>query len=198
MKKFNKKCFAMVCLYTVFLALQIATLCLCLVDKTYGETETAGQFEVYATETVEMEKVNEWENCRAEALKMVKEEDIIELAKLTYGEAGGIPSLMEKAAVMWCACNRADVNECSIAKMASNRGVFYGYHRSNPVTDELRSLAEDVLTRYYMEKLGVENVGRVLPRHYLYFHGDGKHNYFREKFKSKVYYSWNEQNPYNS
>ena len=199
MDSFGKKGFVVFCMYVVVLVLQIITLCLCLSNKTYGEEVVEQATDVVESVFVEeVGKVDSWEVNREEAIKLVKEEDVISLAKLTYGEARGIPSTMEKAAVMWCACNRADVSGCSIAKIASNRSVFYGYHSNNPVTDELRNLAEDVLIRYHMEKMGLENVGRVLPKTYLFFSGDGKHNYFREEYRSSTRYSWYLDNPYDS
>ena len=143
-------------------------------------------------------KLKTWEEEKKDIIHLVEENDIVALAKLTYGEAGGIPSLKEKAAVMWCALNHADLYGCSISSAASNRNRFYGYHSYNPVTSELRILATDVLTRYFMEKNGRENVGRVLPKTYIYFGGDGKHNYFREQYTVYKYWNWSLPNPYNS
>ena len=99
---------------------------------------------------------------------------------------------------MWCVLNRVDINKCSIYKMDTNQSVFYGYDKNNLVTDELRLLAKDVLTRYYMEKMGVEDVGRVLPSTYKFFHGKGGHNHFREEYKSTSYWDWSLDNPYQS
>ena len=47
--------------------------------------------------------------------------------------------------------------------------------------DELTAVAEDVLTRWSLEKQGVA-VNRELPKSYLYFTGTGRENIFREEF----------------
>lgn len=59
----------------------------------------------------------------------------------------------------------------------------FAYIEDTPVTDELHDLAADVLARWNAEKNGESDVGRVLPTEYIYFSGDGKHNYFRNAYK---------------
>lgn len=177
----------------------VIVLCAALIMSVKSDNDIKTEVsELTIEEEFPVEIVYTWEYYKKEAEKNLKEEDVIALAKVTYGEARGIPSLKEKAAVMWCVLNRVDINKCSIYKMATNASVFYGYNKNNPVTDELKLLARDVLIRYYMEKAGRENVGRVLPSTYLFFCGDGKHNYFREQYNSKIYWNWSLINPYSS
>ena len=65
-----------------------------------------------------------------------------------------------------------------------------------PVDDEIKALCEDVLTRWYAEKDGEADTGRVLPSDYLWFSGDGKHNYFRNAYKGGETWGWSLPSPY--
>ena len=112
------------------------------------------------------------------------EEETAMLAKVLYRECRGIKSDTEKACVAWTVCNRvgADGFQNSIREVIQYPGAF-AYIEDTPVTDELYDLAADVLARWNAEKNGESDVGRVLPAEYIYFSGDGKHNYFRNAYK---------------
>ena len=73
---------------------------------------------------------------------------------------------------------------------------FMGYDKDNPLVDELVDIAEDVLIRWCMEKDGVVEVGRVLPTEYTHFYGDGERNWFRTDWRSKEFWDWSWDNPY--
>lgn len=127
----------------------------------------------------------------------ITERDIVLCAKLLWGEARGVKSKAEKAAVIWCVLNRIDAGYAStIEKVITARGQFTGYKRSNPVTDELYELARDVLMRYYLEKAGIQNAGRTLPKDYLWFTGYRGRNRFRNKYRSTNYWDWSLPDPY--
>lgn len=110
------------------------------------------------------------------------------LARLVRGEAGGIWSLTEQACVMWVVLNRVDTGKWgdTIAEVITSPYQFY-YIPSFGTTDDygrdLIWLAEDVISRWEREKAGETDVGRVLPVEYLYFGGDGYHNYFRTTYE---------------
>lgn len=125
------------------------------------------------------------------------ESNIIDaLAKTVYGEARGL-SQMEQAAVVWCILNRADAAETdNLMQIITAPNQFCGYSPSNPVLPKIAELVKDVLTRWQIEKNCVGDVGRVLPKDYLYFTGDGKHNYFRKVYNSTAYWDWSLPNPY--
>lgn len=127
------------------------------------------------------------------------EADVDMLARTLWGEARGIPSDMEKAAVVWCILNRVDDPRWpdTIAGVVTQNGQFAGYSKRFPVTDELKALAEDVLFRWQYEKAG-GNAGRVLPADYFYFTGDGQNNHFRQEYKSAGRWDWSLDNPYKS
>lgn len=120
------------------------------------------------------------------------------LAKMLYGEARGIASDTEKAACVWCVLNRVDDPRFpdTVLEVLEAPYQFAGYSENYPVTEELKRLAADVLTRYHAEKSGEENVGRVLPAEYCFFTGDGKHNYFTIGWRDTDAWGWTLESPY--
>lgn len=128
--------------------------------------------------------------------KLWTDEEVIVLAKMLYGEARGVPSKMEQAGCVWCVCNRCDVYNEGVVEITTAPYQFVGYDPNNPILDELYDLCEDVLSRWYAEKAGEVNVGRVLPSDFLYFYGDGQHNYFRNEYKGGTTWDWSYPNPY--
>lgn len=131
-----------------------------------------------------------------EPTPLLCEDEITVLAKLVWGEARGCTTT-EQAAVIWCVLNRVDSENPyypdDVIGVATQPYQFMGYRESNPVTDELVVLARDVLARW---KTKTQD-GRVLPKEYVFFHGDGKHNYFRVNFKNDYnYWDWRLDSPY--
>lgn len=135
----------------------------------------------------------------------LNEKDVILLAKLVWGEAMGL-NKFEQSAVIWCVLNRVDSNSKhfpdTIKEVILQPNQFSGYHKWCPVRDDIKELVEDVLIRWYMEKDGIENVGRTLPKNYYYFRGFQKHNWFftteeyhKEKYE-RNYWDWSLENPY--
>lgn len=126
------------------------------------------------------------------------EKDIVELSRMTYREARGLPDT-EKSACIWCVLNRVDSSMFpnTIDGVLSQKNQFSGYGKDTPYTDEIRALVEDVLMRWELEKLGKDDVGRTLPKGYFYFKGDGKHNYFRDAYKEPyTIWDWSLLSPY--
>lgn len=127
----------------------------------------------------------------------IPQEEIDALARTIWGEARGVPSKAEQAAVAWCVLNRVDAGYgATVLEVVSAPGQFVGYSPYYPVTDELAELAKDVLTRWYREKDGETDVGRTLPPGYYYFNGSGGHNWFRKEFRSSTYWDWSLPDPY--
>lgn len=110
------------------------------------------------------------------------EADVIALAQMLYGEARGC-TLLNQQQCVWCVLNRVDDARFpdSIIGVLKQPHQFYGYSDSFPVWDELYAVAEDVLTRWSMEKQGAD-VARELDGTYLWFTGDGETNHFREGY----------------
>lgn len=134
-------------------------------------------------------------------------EDVIAAAKLLWGEARGVPDLVisdrvissecQQAAVLWTVLNRYDAGLGeSIRAVITAPGQYHGYSESNPVDSDLLDLTIDVLDRWVHEKWDGDSIGRVLPEDYLWFHGDGTYNYFRNEFESNSYWTWELFDPY--
>lgn len=124
------------------------------------------------------------------------------IAKTVWGEARGC-SDTEKAAVIWCILNRVDnaygyntnLNS-AIVDVITAPSQFYGYKVDNPVDKDIYDLALDVIDRYIQECSGKEDVGRVLPKGYCWFYGDGQHNYFRNAWINGTEWDWSLESPY--
>ena len=108
--------------------------------------------------------------------------DVVAVAKMLYGESRGC-SIDNQQKAVWCVLNRVDDERYpdSIIEVLSQSGQFHGYSPNHPVWDNLTAVAEDVLTRWSLEKQGVA-VNRELPKSYLYFTGTGRENIFREAY----------------
>lgn len=126
------------------------------------------------------------------------EEEVDVLAKMVWGEARGVPSDTEKAACVWCALNRVDHGYGDIITVVTTPKQFVGYNEENPVDDGLITLCIDVLTRWYAEREGQVEVGRVLPEDYLWFSGDSKRNHFRNAYRGGDRWDWSLPSPYES
>lgn len=62
----------------------------------------------------------------------------------------------------------------------------------------LNLLHEDIsgMQRWNAEKNGETDVGRVLPKEYTFFIGDGFENHFTDEWKSTDYWDWPLPSPY--
>lgn len=119
------------------------------------------------------------------------------IARTIWGEAEGVVSQAEQAAVAWCVLNRVDASGQTIEQVVTAPNQFLGYYRvKGEVPDRFWRLACDVLNRWNAEKRGTKNVGRVLPADYLYFIGDGERNYFSKEWKATDYWGWTLKSPY--
>ena len=107
--------------------------------------------------------------------------DINMIARTVWGEARGLSDL-EKSMVIWCILNRVDAGETSIARIITAEGQFHGYSPNFPVDEDIVALVKDVLARWQMEKVCAGDVGRTLPKDYLWFRAKNGHNVFRNKF----------------
>ena len=115
-------------------------------------------------------------------------DELAELAgRAIWGEAGGIQDEAQRAAVVWCACNRADAWDMDIGDVL-NVDQFHGLAIRGEVPAEHVELARDVLARWTLEAEGWQDVGRALPNRFLYFEGDGRVNHFSTQFGGGEYW----------
>lgn len=132
-------------------------------------------------------------------VKYYTEDEVVMVAKVLYDECRGIVSDTEKACVVWTICNRVDAGYGSTITHVVTASGQFAYRYYAPVWDELYALAEDVLMRWNHEKNGVLNVGRVLPKDYMWYSGDGYHNHFRNHYNAAYgYWDYSIESPYES
>ena len=141
-------------------------------------------------------------NNEAEVVELVIEnnftnEEIDHITKTVWGEARGL-SKTHQAGVVWAILNRCDDGRFGkgVIGVVTAPSQFAGYRSGNPVDPEIRDLVVDVLDRYSQEKAGIKNVGRVLPKEYLYFRGNGRVNLFSKKWNSNNVWDWSLESPY--
>ena len=146
------------------------------------------------------------------AYECYKGETLVQaLAKTVTAEIGGLTddkaystARMEEAAVVWCILNRTDTyyedSGAEQIKKVVKAADQFAYNSWGTIHEGMEDLVVDVLIRWELEKSGlVEECGRVLPQEYLFFHGDGRHNHFRTKYKHSSadgYWDWSLSDPY--
>jgi hypothetical protein len=120
------------------------------------------------------------------------------LAKVMWGEARGL-GMTERAMVAWCVLNRVDSKSWSdtVSGVVKKRHQF-NYSGKFPVTKENLEIAKDVLLRWRFEKIDVSLGGRVLPKEYTYFSGNGKRNLYRTSYRGGSYFKGEMLSPYAS
>lgn len=130
------------------------------------------------------------------------DEEIEMAAKVVWGEARGIESRMEQAAVVWCLLNRVDKYNESLWRVITKPYQF-NYSADYATVDDygrdLVELVKDVVDRYEREKNGETDVGRVLPKMYLWFGGEDGHNHFRNNYEfnsGTIMWGWTLPDPY--
>lgn len=122
--------------------------------------------------------------------------DLNAVAKLVWGEGRGV-SKLEQSMIVWCVLNHVDAGYGSVYECATNVEQFHGYDPKHPVNDDIINLVKDVVARWQLEKVCVGDVGRTLPSDYLWFYGDGDHNWFRNAYQGGDTWDWtNVHNPY--
>lgn len=115
-------------------------------------------------------------------------DELAEIAgRAIWGEAGGIQDYAQRAAVVWCACNRADAWDMDIGDVL-NVDAFHGLAIRGTVPEQHVELARDVLARWTLEAEGWQDVGRVLPSRFLYFEGNGIVNLFSTEYGGGEYW----------
>lgn len=130
---------------------------------------------------------------------VISEKEEKELSRMLYGEERQ-HDYVERAAVIWHVFNRLDSPEeaNSISKDLTH-SHYSGYVKSNPVQDWAVWVVRDVAWRYACEQQGYEDVGRVLPKQYIYMAAHNSHNRFRDHFRGSCsYWDWSLPSPYDA
>lgn len=133
---------------------------------------------------------------KIEYLVSTYDNEIIMATKVMVAEAGGVYPLSHRAAVVWCILNRVDSTGSSISSIITAPHQF-AWIPSKSYSQEQYDLVKDIFTRWLLEKEGFENVGRVLPKEYKWFHGDGYQNHFRNAYSGGyTIWNWSLPSPY--
>lgn len=126
-------------------------------------------------------------------------EEVELIGRTIWGEAEVVKSKAERAAVAWCILNRVDSRGQTIKEVVTAPRQFHGYRPAEKwgeCPQKHLDLAADVLARWYAEKEGSEDVGRVLPAEYTFFVGDGERNHFATKWQGTDFWDWSLPDPY--
>ena len=124
--------------------------------------------------------------------------DAVAMAGTMYAEARGLDK-REMSMICWTILNRWDNGRFGSTLHSIIWAKSQFSHSNRKVADngvDLVWLAQDVLTRYWKEKNGEQNVGRTLPKGYLFYYGDGRHNYFRVTNSGRGAYNFGLWDPY--
>jgi len=130
--------------------------------------------------------------------QIYSDDDAEIIAKIMYSECRAIPSDTEKACLVWAVLNRVDAGYGETIAAVATAPAQFGYKASAPVLDDLFQLSRDVLGRWQKEKNGETEVGRVLPKDYFWYYGDGCHNYFRNTYQGGNRWDYSLMSPYQS
>lgn len=84
--------------------------------------------------------------------------------------------------VAWCICNRADAYNQSVEEVVTAPYQFAGYNPKNPVESEHLEVATEVLKAWARGEKALVLPPYATTSEYLFFVGDGEHNWFREKY----------------
>lgn len=126
------------------------------------------------------------------------DDDAAIIAKIMYSECGSIKSDTEKACIAWVILNRVDAGYGDSISIVATAPSQFGYKSNMPIKDNLLKLSYDVLERWSKEKKGETEVGRVLPKDYFWYCGDGAHNYFRNAYTGGKSWDYSLVSPYDS
>jgi len=130
------------------------------------------------------------------------EYEAIMVAKVIYAESRGVWSQAEQACVAWTILNRIDAGMYGSIYAAVTAPWQFAYNPGSPTTDDygrdLTALARDVIYRWQLERAGQTSVGRVLPRGYCWYSGNGQHNYFRNTYGGQGAIWFGLSSPYGS
>lgn len=144
--------------------------------------------------TVVLERIEAPEE--AEEVRALDPVEVELIGRTIWGEAEGVKSEAERAAVAWCILNRVDTYGQTVEEVVTAPNQFKGYRTGGKCPQRHLDLAADVLSRWYAEQDGAEDVGRVLPADYLYFIGDGERNHFSIEYQAADFWDWSLDNPY--
>lgn len=154
----------------------------------------------HALEHLSPEELFSQEKARAEIVYLLPEEDRLEeapyiprrwtdndvtvISRMVWGEARGV-SRNEQKLVVWTVINRLENGRygSTLIGVVRARGQFHGYSSRHPVTDAIRDMVIEVLEAWDRGESAKIYPPFARTANYLYFHGDGRHNWFRARHR---------------
>ena len=111
-------------------------------------------------------------------------DDVTVISRMVWGEARGV-SRNEQKLVVWTVINRLENGRYgdSLIAVVRARGQFHGYSSRFPVTEAIREMVIEVLEAWDRGEPAKVYPPFARTPYYLYFHGDGQHNWFREQHR---------------
>lgn len=180
-------CFSILLSFLIIQFVPLAQYCV----RFYVDYEDAiKQTEIQYIETIRYATEQEKIEHNMEEIKMI--------AKTVWGEYRGNDK-DHQAAVVWCILNRVDDGRFpdNITDVITQPNQFGGYKESNPVDNEIVELVKDVVSRWTIEQNTIGLVGRVLPKSYCWFSGNGTENYYRDSYDGEYdVWEWTLESPY--
>lgn len=103
------------------------------------------------------------------------------VCQAVWGEARGCGKA-ERQLVAWCICNRVDATGASVEDVVKAPRQFHGWKSDCPIEDDIREDVTEVLEAWSRGEEALVYEPYATTSEYLYFSGDGTHNWFREAY----------------
>lgn len=106
------------------------------------------------------------------------------LSRMVWGEGRGV-SRNEQKLIVWTVINRLEDGRygTTLVGIVRARGQFHGYSPRFPVIPEIREMVIEVLEAWERGETAKVYPPFARTPNYRYFHGDGRHNWFRENWR---------------
>lgn len=106
------------------------------------------------------------------------------LSQVVCTESADLPTREERMAVAWCVLNRVDSEQFpdTVWEVVNQPGQFSLYSLENEIDPDIYREC------WYVAAGHITGSERSLPEEYVFYQGDGKHNYFRKEYNSTERY----------
>lgn len=106
------------------------------------------------------------------------------LSQVVCTESADLPAREERMAVAWCVLNRVDSEQFpdTVWEVVNQHGQFSLYSLENEIDPDIYREC------WYVAAGHITGSERSLPEEYVFYQGDGKHNYFRKEYNSTERY----------
>ena len=125
-----------------------------------------------------------WVNLNPPATNQWTDNCVDVIARMVWGEGRGV-SRNEQKLIVWTVINRLEDGRYgdTLVGIVRARGQFHGYSPRFPVTAEIREMVVEVLEAWERGESAKVYPPFARTAGYRYFHGDGRHNWFRVNWR---------------